>query len=285
MRAIDVHSHLSTKPMMGDSLSKFNEAMEKHYKFKLAFKTEEEMAQDFIKADVKGILVGWDAETNTGLPKLDHDYLAKVVKDYPDAFAGAFCCVDPWKGEMAIQELRRCVKELGMIGVKFQQIAQGFFPNDRRCYPIYEECVSLGVPVQFHTGFTGIGAGLPGGMGLKLKYTQPIPYIDDVAADFPNLTIICCHASWPWQEEMIAVLQHKQNVYNELSGWSPKYFSDSLKAEIVGRNQDKFMFGTDYPSITHDQWLGAFEKYVTSDEKIMEKVLLSNAKRILKLNV
>jgi predicted TIM-barrel fold metal-dependent hydrolase len=285
MRAIDVHAHLGTKEMMGDCLGKYNKAMEEHYKFKLTFKTEEEMAQDFIKADVKGILVSWDAETNTGLPKLDHDYVAGIVKKYPEAFIGAYACVDPWKGEMAVQEVIRCVKDLGMMGVKFQQVCQGFFPNDRRFYPIYEECASLGVPVQFHTGFTGIGAGLPGGMGLKLKYTQPIPYIDDVAADFPNLTIIACHPSWPWQEEMLAVLEHKGNVYNELSGWSPKYFSPSLKERIVGKLQDKFMFGSDYPSISHDQWLGAFEKFVSNDSKIMDKVYRDNAIRVLKLKV
>ncbi|TDA69520.1 MAG: amidohydrolase [Clostridia bacterium] len=285
MRAIDVHAHPSTERMMGGCLGKYNEAMSKHYKFEVKYETEEEMAQVFIKADVKGILVGWDAESNTGAEALGNDYLADLERGFPNAFVGAFCGVDPWKGEMAVKEIRRCIKELGMMGVKFQQIAQGFFPNDRRFYPIYEECASLGVPIQFHSGFTGMGAGLPGGAGLKLKYTRPIPYLDDVAADFPNLTIIACHAAWPWQDEMIAVLRHKKNVYNELSGWSPKYFSQALKEEIVGPNQDRFLFGTDYPGLSHDQWLGAFEKYVTNDPKIKEKVFLINAAKLFNIKL
>jgi len=281
MKAIDVHAHLTTKEMMGDSLGKYNEAMQKYYKFEMKFKSPEEMAQDFIKADVKAFLMGWDAETASGLPKFKNDTLADIVKKFPDAFLGGFAGVDPWKGEMAVAEIERASKKLGLIGVKFQAAVQGFFPNDQRFYPLWETCQALGLPVQFHTGTTGIGAGLPGGMGIKLKYCHPM-YLDDVAADFPNLTIIACHPSWPWQEEMIAVLTHKANIYNELSGWSPKYFSESLKREIGGRLQDKFMFGSDYPALTHERLFADWEKSGFKPE-VLDKVYLKNAQRILKL--
>ena len=281
MKAIDVHAHLTTKEMMGDSLGKYNEAMQKYYKFEMKFKSPEEMAQDFIKADVKAFLMGWDAETASGLPKFKNDMLADIVKKFPDAFLGGFAGVDPWKGEMAVAEIERASKKLGLIGVKFQAAVQGFFPNDQRFYPLWETCQALGLPVQFHTGTTGIGAGLPGGMGIKLKYCHPM-YLDDVAADFPNLTIIACHPSWPWQEEMIAVLTHKANIYNELSGWSPKYFSESLKREIGGRLQDKFMFGSDYPALTHERLFADWEKSGFKPE-VLDKVYLKNAQRILKL--
>ena len=281
MKAIDVHAHLTTKEMMGDSLGKYNEAMQKYYKFEMKYKSPEEMAQDFIKADVKAFLMGWDAETASGLPKLKNDMLADIVKKFPDAFLGGFAGVDPWKGEMAVAEIERASKKLGLIGVKFQAAVQGFFPNDQRFYPLWETCQALGLPVQFHTGTTGIGAGLPGGMGIKLKYCHPM-HLDDVAADFPNLTIIACHPSWPWQEEMIAVLTHKANIYNELSGWSPKYFSESLKREIGGRLQDKFMFGSDYPALTHERLFADWEKSGFKPE-VLDKVYLKNAQRILKL--
>lgn len=281
MKAIDVHAHLNTTEMMHGSLGKYNEAMQKYYKFDLQVKTPEEMANDFIKADVKGILMGWDAETATGLPKLSNDVLAEMVKGFPAAFLGGFAGVDPWKGEMAIQEAERAVKKLGLMGLKFQAALQAFFPNDRQFYPLWEKCTELKIPVQFHTGTTGIGAGLPGGMGIKLKYCQPI-FLDDLAADFPELTIIACHPSWPWQEEMIAVLVHKANVYNELSGWSPKYFSDSLKREIGGRLQDKFMFGSDYPVLTHDRLFKDWETLNLKPE-VLEKVFCKNAQRILGL--
>ena len=283
MRAIDVHAHFATSKGVA-SMSKFNEAMEKYYGYKTKILTEEEMAKEFVEADVKGILIGIDAESNLGVPGTPNDYVAQVVKDYPDAFIGAFACIDPWKGEMAIQELEHCIKDLGMLGLKFQSIAQAFFPDDRRFYPLYEKCVELKIPVQFHMGTTGLGAGLPGGMGARIKYTRPIPHIDDVAADFPDLTIIACHYSWPWQDEMIAVLLHKANVYNELSGWSPRYFSPAFKKEVNGRLQDKFMFGSDYPVLAHQRLFQDWDAENFKPE-VLEKVFYKNAQRILNLNI
>ena len=283
MKAIDVHAHLSTAKGVA-SMSKFNEAMEKYYGYKAQVLSEDEMANAFIEADVKGIIIGMDCESSFGIPPTPHEYVAQLVKDYPQAYIGAFCCIDPWKGARAIQELEYCIKELGFLGLKFQSIAQAFEPNDRRFYAIYEKCEELKVPVQFHTGTTGLGAGLPGALGAKLKYTKPIPNIDDVAADFPELTIICCHYAWPWQNELIAVLLHKGNVYNELSGWSPKYFSPEMKREINGRLQDKFMFGSDYPVLSHKRLFQDWESEGYKPE-VLEKVFWKNAQRILKLNI
>jgi uncharacterized protein len=118
----------------------------------------------------------------------------------------------------------------------------------------------------------------------KLKYTKPIPHLDDVAADFPNLTIIGAHCAWPWQDEMTAVLLHKGNVYQELSGWSPKYFPPTLKKEINGRLQDKFMFGSDYPIISHKR---LFQDWDSENYKpeVLEKVFYKNAIRILNLKM
>lgn len=147
-------------------------------------KTAKEMAQEFIDLDVKALLIAWDSEANRGTPIVSNDYVARLVKDYPDAFIGGWAMIDPWKGKMAIRELERCVKELGLIGLKFQPIAQGFFPSNRQFYPLYEKCVELKIPVSFHVGTTGMGAGLPGGGGYHLKYTKPIPYLDDYLCTF-----------------------------------------------------------------------------------------------------
>lgn len=291
MKAIDVHAHVSTKEGI-KSLFKFSKALMEYYMKQEATaeqvynmaKTDEEMADDFISAEVKGILVGWDAETNTGQPPVSNDYLAGLAKRFPDAFIGAFACVDPWKGKAAIQEAERAIKELGMMGLKFQAAAQAFFPDDPRFYPLWEKCVELGVPVQFHTGTTGLGAGMPGGLGIKLQYTRPIPHLDNVAADFPDLKMICCHPSWPWQEEMIAIAIHKSNVFIDLSGWSPKYFPESLKREIRSRLKDRVMFGSDYPMLSFSSLFEAYEKEGYSED-ILERIYYKNAERILGLKV
>jgi len=244
---------------------------------------KKKMAEDFHALDIKTILVAVDAETATGAPACTNDYVASVVKQFPDTFIGAFGSVDPWKGKLALAEAERCVKELGLMGLKFAPNMQGFYPNDRRFYPLWETISGLGVPIQLHTGTTGLGAGMPGGAGVKLDCSRPIPYIDDLAADFPELTIIACHPSWPFQEEMLAVLLHKGNVYNELSGWMPKYFPESLAREVNGRLQDKCMFGSDYPALSPERWLNEFEERYKPE--VIEKVFYKNAIRILNLNV
>jgi predicted TIM-barrel fold metal-dependent hydrolase len=266
MKAIDVHSHLSTAagtPEMSEAELK---AVEAYIGFRPGEKTEKEMAQDFIDADVKGLIISHDCEANTGQTVVSNDYVAQMVKDYPEAFLGAWAMIDPWKGKVAIRELERAVKELGLMGLKFQQLIQGFFPNDRQFYPLYEKCVELKVPVMFHTGFGASGAGAPGGGGYHLKYTKPIPYIDDVAADFPDLKVIMAHPGWPWTNELIAVLLHKGNVFSELSGWSPKYYTPEL--------------GTDYPGFPHEMMFKAWESEGYKPE-VLEKIYFKNAQRIL----
>jgi predicted TIM-barrel fold metal-dependent hydrolase len=287
MKAIDVHAHPSTAAFDRKRLwgSEMVDYISKYYGVEYKIKTDEEMAQDFKELDIKAILIGWDAESVSGYDTSNtNDEVARLIKKFPDVFIGGWAMIDPWKGEAAIKELERCVKELGLMGLKFQQALQAFFPNDRRFYPLYERCVELKIPVSFHTGTTGAGAGMPGGHGIRLKYTMPVPYIDDVAADFPELTIVMIHPAWPWHEEQIAVLLHKGNVYADLSGWAPKYFPEVIKREVNGRLQDKFMFGSDYPEIPPKRWLHEFESAGYKPE-VMEKVLYKNAVRILKLKV
>ena len=104
---------------------------------------------------------------------------------------------------------------------------QGFFPNDRLAYPLYEVIEEDGLPALFHTGHSGVGSGLPGGGGIRLKYSNPI-HVDDVAVDFPTLKIVLAHPSFPWQDEALSIATHKPQVFIDLSGWSPKYFPPQL---------------------------------------------------------
>jgi predicted TIM-barrel fold metal-dependent hydrolase len=256
--------------------------METYYKFRPEVRTEEGMVEDLRRADVKACLIAWDAQAGSGGPVLGNDYVADLVRRFPDTLLGGWAMIDPWKGREALREAERALTALGLMGIKFQATAQAFFPDDHRFYPLYDLCRSLGKPVQFHSGTTGFGAGTPGGMGLKLKYCRPIPHLDDVAADFPDLTIIACHPSWPWQDEMIAVALHKANVFMEMSGWSPRYFSDALKREIRGRLQDRVMFGSDYPVLAYDRLFRDWESEGYPAE-VLDKVYLKNAQRILGL--
>ena len=281
MRAIDMHVHPGTKEYLVDAGGKYLSDALEYFHRRDAVVSVDEMAAYYRRVGMMGVLLAWDAETRTGLPPVTNDYVAGIVEKFPDVFIG-FASVDPWKGAPAVRELERAVKDLKLRGLKLHPIAQAFYPNDRRFYPIWETAAALKIPVLLHTGTTGVGAGVPGGNGLKLKYARPIPYIDDIAADFPALTIIGAHPSWPWQEEMLAVAVHKTNVYIDLSGWSPKYFSPSLVQYANTLLQDRVLFGSDYPFLTPERWIADFEKAGFKPE-VREKILLQNAKRLLGL--
>ena len=139
------------------------------------------------------------------------------------------------------------------------------------------------MPALFHTGHSGIGTGLPGGGGIRLKYSNPM-YVDDVAADFPELTIVLAHPSFPWQDEAISVALHKPQVYIDLSGWSPKYFPPQLVRYANTLLRDRVLFGSDYPMITPDRWLADFEQAEFKDE-VRPLILKENAARLLGLRL
>jgi len=130
-------------------------------------------------------------------------------------------------------------------------------------------------------GTTGMGAGMPGGLGAKIRHAHPCA-IDELAADFPGLTIIAAHPGWPWVDEMTAVALHKGNVFWEMSGWAPKYFPAQLKVDIRARLADKVMFGSDYPSIPYERLFKEWGELGYKDE-VMEKIFHGNAERILGL--
>lgn len=279
-RAIDVHIH--PPGPKGESLTSSEEA-QKYFRAAPPPASVEEMAEYYAKLDVFGVVFAIDDETVSGREPVPNDHIADIARRYPDQFV-AFGSIDPWKGRAALREISRCAEELGMKGLKFMPITQEFFPNDERFYPIWELAQKLGLVVLIHSGTTGVGAGRPGGGGIKLKYSRPIPYIDDIAADFPELKIIMAHPSWPWQEEQLAVLVHKPNVYMDLSGWSPKYFQPSLIQYANSLIQDKVLFGSDYPVIMPERWLADFAQAGFRDE-VREKILLGNAAKLLDLDL
>ncbi len=278
VRAIDIHIH---PPAPGRRTLVSDPHVRAYFRSALTHETAEEMAAYYEELDIFGVLFSIDFETASGSKPIPNDYIAELVERYPKQFIG-FGSVDPWKGRMAVKEVERCAVDLKLRGLKFHPQQQAFFPNDQRFYPLWEVAQGLGLVALFHTGTTGVGVGRPGGGGIKLKYARPIPYIDDIAADFPELTIIMAHPSFPWQDEQLAMLVHKPNVYMDLSGWSPKYFSPLLVQYAKKLVQDKVMFGSDYPVISPERWLNDFEA-LGFDDAVRQKILIENAKRVLKL--
>jgi len=279
MRAIDIHTHVPNPPGSGPSESQ--QQMSRYFGTDQRGSIEQ-MYEMYVELDIFAVIFGVDAETTSGNAYIGNDYTAEIVQRYSDRFLG-FASVDPHKGKAAVIEMERSVKQLGLRGVKLHPISQAFFPNDTRFYPLWEKCQELGVPVLFHSGQTAVGAGLPGGGGLKIKYAQPI-HMDDVAADFPELNIIMAHPGVPWQEEQLSIALHKPNVYIDLSGWSPKYFRPILVQYANSLLQNKVLFGSDFPALTPQRWLSDFEGLELKPE-VRQKILLDNAAKLLNIEV
>jgi predicted TIM-barrel fold metal-dependent hydrolase len=280
MRIIDLHCYPNTEPWI-KSQGPYVEALAKYWKRDWTWKNEAEVIGEFKKFSVEAVLVAFDIESVTGAPPCTNEYVAGMRDRNRGVVLQAWAAVDPLKGVAAMEEAKKVIVELGMLGFHFHPIMGHFSVDDRKLYPLWETINELKVPVMIDVGTTGMGAGMPGGLGAVIRHAHPAA-IDQLAADFPNLNIVAAHPGWPWNEEMIAVALHKGNVSWELSGWAPKYFPEGLKRDIKGRLKDKIMFGSDYPSIPYDRIFKEWIDLGYSDE-LMEKIFHGNAERILKL--
>lgn len=276
--AIDVHTHAEVSSR-GSSLSaELKTGADDYFKAGHERPTIQEIATYYRERNMAAVVFTVDAETATGQPPIPNDEVATECAANADVLI-PFASIDPWRGKAGVREARRLISEYGVRGFKFHPNVQGFFPDDRMVYPLYEVVQEAGAIALFHTGQTGIGARVRGGGGIRLKYSNPM-HVDDVAVDFPDLPIILAHPSFPWQDEALAVALHKPLVHIDLSGWSPKYFPPQLVQYANSLLQDKVLFGSDYPLISPDRWLADFAKLPIKDE-VRPKILKHNAARLL----
>jgi hypothetical protein len=279
--AIDFHTHVEMSKAGGDSLpDDLREAAVRHFRGESARPTAEELATYYRARKMMAVIFTVDSEAFTGQERVPNEEIAAVARANADVLI-PFASIDPHKGRRGVDEARRLIADEGVRGFKFHPNVQGFFPNDRMAYPLYEVIEEAGLPALFHTGQSGVGTGLPGGGGIRLKYSNPM-HVDDVAVDFPELKIVLAHPSFPWQDEALAIAVHKPQVYIDLSGWSPKYFPPQLIHHANTLLRDRVLFGTDYPFITPDRWLGDFAKLDITPE-VRPLILKQNAMRLLGL--
>jgi predicted TIM-barrel fold metal-dependent hydrolase len=242
--------------------------------------TVQQTAEYFRARKIGAVIFPVDAERETGFRRYSNEEVARIAAENSDILI-PFASIDPAKGRAGAREARRLVRDFGVRGFKFHPTMQGFFPNDRMAYPLYEAIAEEGAISLFHTGQTGVGSGMRGGMGMRLKYSNPM-HVDDVAVDFPDMPIVLAHPSFPWTEEALAVAQHKPNVYIDMSGWSPKYFPKIFVQYANTILKKKMLFGSDWPAITPDRWLADFESLAIRDE-VKPLLLKENARRLLRL--
>lgn len=282
LKAIDFHTHAQV-PRSGEPdpiTTEMLDAAARHFRSDFPRPNAEEVAAYYRERDMAAVIFCVDNEANTGEVPVSNDEILDVAAANSDVLI-PFVSIDPHRGKRAVSEARRLI-EKGARGFKFHPNLQAFFPNDRLAYPLYEVIAEAGLPALFHTGHSGMGSGMPGGGGIRLKYSNPM-CVDDVAVDFPGMPIVLAHPSFPWQEEAISVAMHKAEVYIDLSGWSPKLFPPVLIQYANTVLQDKMLFGSDFPVITPDRWLRDFEQ-TEIREAVRPKILRDNAVRLLGLD-
>ncbi len=279
--AIDFHTHAEEPCCQSrdDGYNEFHAGMGEYFGSGRSYPPDMHETADYFRAlKIACVIFPVDAERETGFRRYSNEEVAKIAAENDDIMI-PFASIDPAKGKMGAREARRLVREFGVRGFKFHPTMQGFYPNDRSAYVLYEAIQDEGAMALFHTGQTGVGSGMPGGMGMRIKYSNPV-YLDDVAVDFPDMPIIMAHPSFPWQDEALSIASHKPNVYIDLSGWSPKYFSENLVRYSNSLLKHKVLFGSDWPAITPDRWLADFEKINIKDE-VRPLILKENARKLL----
>ena len=281
MIAIDIHTH-AEEPCgthVDDGYDAFQAGMSAYFKMDYTHPpTIPETAAYFRQRGIGAVIFPVDSERETGFRRYNNEEMAALAAEHDDVLI-PFASIDPAKGKAGAREARRLVEGFGIKGFKFHPTMQGFYPNDRSAYVLYEAIAETGVPALFHTGQTGVGSGMRGGNGMRLKYSNPL-WLDDVAVDFPDMLIVLAHPSFPWQEEALSVATHKPNVYIDLSGWSPKYFPPILVRYANSLLKHKVLFGSDWPVITPDRWLDDFDKLDIKPD-VRPLILKENARRLL----
>lgn len=281
LRILDFHSHWGTQRGYVFRTPAEFAHQERVWKKRVRYVSEQEMADYLHGQGVSAMLdFGFTKYLSVAEASALHDYAIEVATAYPEQILGNWLQIDPRTGAEGVAELRRVAeRSTSLVGLCVSGAALGVAADSSLLDPFYKLSIEHGLPVLILVGYTALGAGLPGGNGVLLDLCHP-RYVDAVAAKYPDLSIIAGRPAWPWQEDMIAVLLHKPNVWYELHGWSPKYYSESLKREIGGRLQDRILFGADYPLLSYER-LTADWRTLGYSEEVLEKVFYRNGEQFL----
>jgi uncharacterized protein len=282
-RLIDFHSHWGTEQgWKGSPLEspEAREALRGYFKWDMKFVSEEEQAAQFRQANVKVMLdFAFTSKMDVGAIREQHDYAFEFARNYPDVVLGNWVGIDPTRPDH-VKEFERCLSDgPGLVGLSAGSNTAAGTPDQPEWDTCFNLCIEANRPVLIFVGMSATGAGTRGGLGITLEGCHP-RYVDRVAARYPDLNVIAARVAWPWQSEMLAIALHKGNVWMELHGWSPRYFSDELKREIGKRLRKRVFFGADYPMLSHERLVDEWREQGFSAD-VLDDVFHNNADSFL----
>ncbi len=193
-------------------------------------------ALDAAGVDV-AVTCAWSGPSGALLP---NEAVATLIRDHPDRFVG-LAAVDLRRPRQAVDTLRRMVEVHGFRGLRLLPWLWELPPDHRLYYPLYMACIDLGVPFCLQVGHAGpLRPSEPG---------RPIPYLDQVACDFPDLVIVGGHIGYPWTADMISLATKYDNVYIDTSAYKPSRYPPELVTFIQTHGRRKVLFGSNFPMI------------------------------------
>jgi len=279
--AIDVHTHaeVSSRAPRDPCSMIFDEAMAKYFK-EAGRPTVPQVAQYYRERKMAAVIFTVDSESEIGIWRIANEEVAELAAENADVLI-PFASIDPARGKMGQREARRLIEEYGVRGFKFHPSSQGFYPNDRKkAYGLYEVIQHYKLPALFHTGQTGFGAGMKGGGGVRLKYSNPM-HLDDVAVDFPKLKLVLAHGGRPlWMPTAVFLLRRFRHVSMDLSGIPPQKLLEYFPRleELAGQA----LWGSDWPSPGVPGLRANVDRFLALplSEESRRKILHENARRL-----
>ncbi len=201
----------------------------------------------------KALLCAW---SSPGGMLIANDEVAALVAAHPDRFAGA-AAVDLRYPVAAVHELRRAV-ELGMVALRVVPWLWNLPPDDRRYYPLYAVCVELGIPFCTQIGHTGpLCPSEPG---------RPIPYLDNVLLEFPDLVVVGGHVGYPWIDEVVSLARKYPNFYVDTSAYAMHRLPATLVDYLREQGRTRVLFGTNWPMLSARRCLEHLDALDLDDE-------------------
>lgn len=218
----------------------------------------------------KALICAWVAPNKV---MISNDEVAGFVAQASDRLVG-IGSVDISKPMAAVREVRRCVQELGFKGIRVLPWLWDAPPTDRRFYPVYTACAELGVPFCTQIGHTG--------PLMPSEHGRPL-YLDRVALDFPELTIVGGHIGYPWTEEAVAVATKHENVFIDTSAYAARRYPTEIVRYLREHGRRKVLFGSNYPQMTPAKAIEGLDTLGLDDEALA-LFLAANARRVYKLD-
>ena len=167
----------------------------------------------------------------------------EVCAAHPARFSG-LAGIDPTRGMQGLRDLEHAVRDYGFVGAHLYPHWFGWAPDHAKYYPYYAKCCELGIPIMMQ-----VGQNLVYSRERRLPSVGRPICLDQVAIDFPELTLIGIHVGVPWTDEMIAMAWKHENVFIGVDAYGPKHWPVQLVHFLNSYGRHKVLFGTDWPVI------------------------------------